>query len=79
MNCHSTSSLLSFKLLLYDDQERHYEVIKEDKQYNYYITYLLKPLKGIFRLRVGCHVWSNTTEYTVDYRQQNGTDFRFIG
>ena len=49
------------------------------EQYNYYNTYLLKPLRGIFQLQVGCHVWSNTIEYTVDYSKQNETGFRFIG
>ena len=48
-------------------------------QYNYYNTYLLEPLRGIFQLRVGCHAWPNTTEYTADYSKQNETDFRFIG
>ena len=42
-------------------------------------TYLLKPLRGIFQLWVGCHVRLNTIEYTIDYSKQNGTGFRFVG
>ena len=26
------------------------------------------------QLRVGCHAWPNTTEYTADYSKQNETD-----
>ena len=33
------------------------------EQYNYYNTYLLKPLRGIFQLQVGCHVRPKTIEY----------------
>ena len=58
------------------------EVMKRytnSEQYDYYNTYLLKHLRGIFQLWVGYHVWPNTIEYTADYSKQNGTDFRFIG
>ena len=78
MNRHSTSSLLSFKWFQCDNQERSYEAINGE-QYNYYNTYVLKPLRGIFQLWVGCHIQPNTIEYTVDYSKQNETGFRFIG
>ena len=48
-------------------------------QYSYYNTYLLQPLRGIFKLQVGCYVQPNAIEYTADYSKQNGTDLRFIG
>ena len=67
MNHHSTSSLLSFKSLSYDNCERNYQAITKGEQYNYYNTYLLEPLKGIFQFWVDCHVCPNTVEYTVDY------------
>ena len=79
MNCHSTSCLLSYKVLSYDYQKRSYEVINKGEQYNYYNTYLLTPLRRTFQLLIGCHVWRNTIEYIVDYSKQNGTDFRFMG
>ena len=53
--------------------------IISDENFPYYGTYLLKPLRWIFQFQVGCHIWLNTIEYTVDYSKQNGTDFGFIG
>ena len=37
------------------------------EQCSYYNTYLLKPLRGMFQLQVGCHIQPNAKEYTVDY------------
>ena len=53
--------------------------IISDKNFSDYGTYLFKPLRWIFQLQVGCHIWLNTIEYTVHYSKQNGTDFEFIG
>ena len=36
------------------------------EQYNYYNTYLLKPLRGNLHLQVGCLVRPNTIEYIAD-------------
>ena len=44
-----------------------------------YSTCLLKPLRGIFQLRVSCHIWPNTLEYTVHYSKQNETDLCLKG
>ena len=41
--------------------------------------YVLKNLRGILQVWVGCHVWPNTIEYIAGYSKTNGTNFTFIG
>ena len=53
--------------------------IISDENFPDYGTYLLKHLRWIFQLQVGCHIWLNTIENTVDYSKQNGTNFGFMG